>query len=245
MESTKKNAPELYQKLQYSQGIILVNPDKSVTVSKIERRDDGGLNQRISTYSDMRTMSIARSQTPQDEKPPWKPCPGQTVFPKNPYDPNLGRPRPCPSLSSCGSYKSGVQYSSTTSPSSREILRCKNPIPKDYQGYMTSILRDAASGRDMSSPTTRHWKFDSTSGTLVEYKKQRNQRTSNNKRYKTKNQKNVRNTRKQYKVSNFEKMSGLYLDEDMKTKEVSLKRKQRNNRGMKKYSTKKFRDLVF
>lgn len=73
----------------------------------------------------------------------------------------------------------------------------------------------------------------------------RTQRTSNNKRYKTKNQKNVRNTRKQYKVSNFEKMSGLYLDEDMKTKEVSLKRKQRNNRGMKKYSTKKFRDLVF
>ncbi len=190
LEQTKKTNPSLYQKLQYTQGIILVNPDKSVTVSKYMTREDGGLNERIDTYSDMRTMSVARSQTPADEKPPWKPCPGQTTFPKNPYNPNLNSPKPCPSLSSCGSYRSGLQYSSTTSPSSKEIIKsctsCKNPIPKDYQGYMTSILRDAASGRDISSPTTRSWKFDSTSGTLVEYKKQRKQYTSKGKRYKTK-----------------------------------------------------------
>lgn len=183
MESTKKNAPELYQKLQYSQGIILVNPDKSVTVSKIERRDDGGLNQRISTYSDMRTMSIARSQTPQDEKPPWKPCPGQTVFPKNPYDPNLGRPRPCPSLSSCGSIKN--TYTIRPSSSSSTCTSCKPAIPKDYTGYMTTLLQSLSgdTSQQPSQPTTRRWKYNPETGGYMEY---RRQKTKRGKRYNTK-----------------------------------------------------------
>ena len=73
----------------------------------------------------------------------------------------------------------------------------------------------------------------------VRYKKQRQNK---NKPYKNKK------TVKMYKVSNFEKMSGLYLDEDMKKKEVSLKRKQNKNCKMKRYFTKNprnFRDLVF
>lgn len=180
MLATQKQNPELYNKLQYSQGIILINPDKSVTVSKLEKRDDGGLNQRIDTYSDMRTMSIAKSYTKPDEKPPWKPCPGQTTFPKNPYDPNLNRPRPCPSLSSCDSLQRWASYKPKTTSS---CTSCKPAIPKDYQGYMTSILNNLSGNAPASQPTTRKWKYNPETGGFIEY---RRQKTSRGKKYKTK-----------------------------------------------------------